>query len=74
MLKGRSRVCNAAVEDGKIPEDWSKIWLASVYKNTGHTLEGGPYQGIMTSKIIERIIEVKVREKIKIDNMLHYKQ
>jgi len=26
------KVCHAVVEDGKIPEHWSKSWLASVHK------------------------------------------
>jgi len=25
-------MCNAVVEDGNIPEDWSTSWLASVQK------------------------------------------
>ena len=25
-------VCNAVVKDGKIPEDWSRSWMVSVYK------------------------------------------
>jgi len=66
-------VCNAVVKDGKIPEDWSKNWLASVYREKGDALECGSYRRIKILKrvleIIERIINVRVREKVEIDNI-----
>jgi len=39
-------VCNTVVKDDGIPEDWSKSWLASVYKGKGDALECGSHQGI----------------------------
>ena len=66
-------MCNAVIKDGKIPEDWSKSWLTSVYKGKGDALECGSYRGIKmlehVMKIFERVIEVRVRGKVKIDNM-----
>jgi len=66
-------VCNAVVIDGKIHEDWSKSWLASVHKDKGDTIECGSYRGIKmiehVLKIFERFVEVQVKENIKIDNM-----
>jgi len=41
-------VCNAVVKDGKTLEDWSKTWLASVYKGKGDTLECDSYWSINT--------------------------
>jgi len=32
-------VWNAVVKDGKIPENWSKSWLAGVYRGKGDALE-----------------------------------
>jgi len=36
-------VYNAVVKDGKILKDWSKSWLASVYKGKGDALESALY-------------------------------
>jgi len=64
-------MCTASVKDGNIPECCSKSWLASMYKGKGDALECGLYQGIKmlghALKIFERIIEVRVREKVYID-------
>jgi len=65
-------VCNAVIKDGKIPQDWSKSWLVSVYKGKGDALECGSYWGIKmlehVLKIFERIVEVQVRETVRIYN------
>ena len=29
-----TEVCNAVMKDGKVPEDWSRSWMANVYKVT----------------------------------------
>ena len=34
-------LCNAVVREGKIPEDWKKSWLVTVYKGKGDALECG---------------------------------
>jgi len=66
-------VYNAVVRDGKIPENWSLSWLASMYKGKEDALECGLYRGIEMLvhilKMFERIIEVQGREKIQIDNL-----
>ena len=41
-------LCNAVVIEGKIPEDWKKKWMVSVYKGKGDSLECGSYRGIKT--------------------------
>ena len=28
-------LCNAVVNDGKIPDDWSRSWMVNVYKGKG---------------------------------------
>jgi len=38
-LEWMVEVYNAVVKDGKIPEDWSKRWLASVYNSKGDALD-----------------------------------
>jgi hypothetical protein len=66
-------VCNAVVKNGKIPEDWSKSWMVNVYKGKGDALVCGSYRGIKllehAMKIMERVIEVRVRNIVKIDSM-----
>ena len=61
------------VRDGKIPEDWSRSWLVNVYKGKGDALECGSYRGIKlvehAMKILERVIERRVRNVVKIDSM-----
>ena len=66
-------VCNAVVGDSKIPEDWSRSWTVNVYKGKGDTLTCGSYRGIKllehAMKVLERVIEGRVRKIAKIDDM-----
>ena len=66
-------VCNAVVRDGKIPEDWSRSWMVNVYKGKGDALTCGSYRGIKllkhAMKVLERVIEGRVRKIVKIDDM-----
>ena len=66
-------VCNAVVRDGKIPEDWSRSWMVNVYKGKGGALACSLYRGIEllghAMKVLERVIEGRVRKIVKIDNM-----
>jgi hypothetical protein len=66
-------VCNSVVKEGKIPADWTKSWMVNVYKGKGDALECGSYRGIKllehVMKILERIIEDRVRKIVKIDDM-----
>ena len=39
-------ICNAVIRDGRIPEDWSKSWLTTVYKGKGDVMECGSHSGI----------------------------
>ena len=68
-----TKLCNAVVSDGKIPEDWSRSWLVNVYKGKGDALECGSYRGIKlvehAMKVLERVIERRVRNVVKIDSM-----
>ena len=67
-------LCNAVVSEGKIPEDWRKSWMVSVYKGKGNALECGSYRGIklldQVMKVLERVIERRVRDKVQIDGSL----
>ena len=68
-----TELCNAVVREGKIPKDWSRSWLVNVYKGKGDALACGSYRGIKlvehAMKVLERVIERRVRNIVKIDNM-----
>ena len=61
------------VRDGKVPEDWSRSWMVNVYKGKGDALTCGSYRGIKllehAMKVLERVIEGRVRKIVKIDDM-----
>ena len=50
-------LCNAVVSEGKIPEDWRKSLMVSLYK--GNALECGSYIKLLDQvmKVLKRIIE-----------------
>ena len=69
-------ICNAVVKEGRIPEDCRKSWMVSIYKGKGDAMECGSYRGIKlldvscrAMKVMERVIEIRVRNKVKIDEM-----
>src|SRR5450755_4167646 len=66
-------LCNAVVREGRIPEDWSRSWMVSIYKGKGDAMECGSYRGIKlldhAMKVMERVIEARVRDRVKIDEM-----
>jgi hypothetical protein len=66
-------LCNAIVKEGKIPEDWNMSWMVNVYKGKGDAMECGSYRGIKlldhVMKVLERVIEGRVRKIVKIDDM-----
>jgi hypothetical protein len=66
-------VCNAVVKEGKIPADWRKSWMVSVYKGKGDSLDCGSYRGIKLldqgMKVFERVMETKIRKRVNIDGM-----
>ena len=72
-IKWMTELCNAVVREGRIPEDWKKSWMVSIYKGKGDALECGSYRGIKlmehAMKVFERVIETRVRRKVNIDSM-----
>ena len=64
---------NQVLKEGRIPNDWSKSWMVSVYKGKGDALDCGSYRGIKllehVMKLFERIIEVRIRATVCIDSM-----
>ena len=66
-------VCNAVVKDGKVPENWNRSWMVNVYKGKGDATTCGSYRGIKllqhAMKVLERVIEGRLRKIVKIDSM-----
>jgi len=66
-------ICNSIVREGKIPSDWRKSWLVCVYKGKGDALDCGSYRGIklldQVMKVFERVLEMRLRDRVKIDDM-----
>ena len=66
-------LCNKIVQEGKIPSDWRKSWIVKVYKGKGDALECGSYRGIKlldhVMKVLDRVIEKRVRSKVSINDM-----
>ena len=62
---------NLVLKEGRIPNDWSKSWIVSVYKGKGDALDCGSYRGIKllehVMKLFERIIEERIRGTVCID-------
>ena len=60
------------MKEVKIPEDWRKSRICSVYKNKGDILECGSHRGLkMTEhllKVMERIMDGRLREVVQIRN------
>ena len=56
-----------------MPKDWDKSWMLNVYKGKGDALECGSYRGIKllehVMKVLERVIESRVRNIVAIDEM-----
>src|SRR5206468_7315013 len=64
---------NQVIAEGKIPDDWRKSLMVTVYKGKGDALDCGSYRGIKlldhAMKVFERIIEKRLRAKVNLDDM-----
>ena len=66
-------LCNSIIAEGRIPTDWTKSTLVPLYKGKGDPLECGSYRAIKLleqgMKVLERVLEKRVRSQVKIDDM-----
>ena len=60
-------------EEEEMPEDWKQSEIVPIYKQKGNPLECGNYRGIKLlehgMKILEKIIEGRLRKTVEIDPM-----
>ena len=68
-----SELTNSIISENRIPADWENSFMISLYKGKGDALERGNYRGLklldQCLKVIERIVEVIIRDRIEIDKM-----
>ena len=72
-VKMMTEICNMVMSEGKIPRDWELSTLIPIYKGKGDSLECGSYRAIKLlehgMKVLERLLERKLRERVNIDGM-----
>ena len=68
-----AELANALINDNAIPSDWEDSFIINLYKGKGNALERGNYRGLklleQVMKVIERVLEKIIRERIAIDDM-----
>ena len=66
-------LANLIMKDGVIPQAWQSSVIVNCFKGKGDALERGNYRGLklvdQVMKVIERIIDKLLRERIDIDEM-----
>jgi len=66
-------ICNRVLNGDSIPEDWKNSILVPLYKGKGDPKECGSYRGIKLlehgMKVLERVLEKRLRQKLNIDEM-----
>ena len=63
---------NKIVTEGAVPSDWLKSYILSLFKGKGSPTERGNYRGLKIEhslKVLERIMEVLIRDRVDIDAM-----
>ena len=64
-------LCNGIVKEGRIPNDWTKSTIITLYKGKGDALECGSYRGIKLLehglKVFERVWDNRLRMIVEID-------
>ena len=56
--------CNSVINEGRIPKDWSKSWLARVYKGKRDVLYCGSCSDI---KMLAHVIIIFIKRKVIIE-------
>src|SRR3989442_946107 len=66
-------ICNEVVRSGVVPVDWKRSWMVNVYKGKGNALDCSSYRGMKlldhVLKVLERVLEARLRKTVKIDDM-----
>ena len=61
------------ISEGCIPTDWQESFIVNLYKGKGDALNRGNYRGLKlmekVMKVLERVVEGLIRQKVEIDEM-----
>ena len=61
------------ISEGYIPVDWQESYIVNLYKGKGDALNRGNYRGLklieQTMKVLERVVEGLIRQRVEIDEM-----
>ena len=68
-----TKIFNRIIIENRVPNEWNTSVIVNCFKNKGEAVERGNYRGLKllehAMKVFERVIETKIREKVKIDDM-----
>ena len=64
------------ISEGCIPTDWQESFIVNLYKGKGDALNRGNYRGLklieQVMKVLERVVEGLIRQRVEIDEMQFY--
>ena len=64
---------NQIIREGVVPAEWELSTIVNCYKGKGDALERGNYRGLKLTdqilKVMERVVEALIRQKVDIDQM-----
>ena len=68
-----SDLLNQIIREGVVPAEWELSTIVNCYKGKGDVLERGNYRGLKLTdqilKVMERVVEKLIRQKVDIDQM-----
>lgn len=72
-IEAMASICNSILHGERVPQDWMDSLLVPVYKGKGDVRECGSYRGVKLlehgMKVLERILDKRLRQRIKVDEM-----
>ena len=72
-IKRLTELCNQVVREGAIPREWQLSTLIPIFKGKGDPMECDSYRAVKLleygMKVLERVWEERLRQKVKIDDM-----
>ena len=67
------KLCQRVLDEKGMPEEWKTSVVVPIFKGKGDVMDCGAYRGVKllehTMKIVERVIEKRIRELVKVDDM-----
>ena len=73
VVKSFTELCNAIVREGKVPDDWTRSTIVTLYKGKGDPLECGSFRGIKLLehglKVFERVWDNRLRMVVNINKL-----